>query len=115
MGTTAFWEGVDLPRSLLEILIIAKLPFEVHTDPLVASFNERISEAGRNAFMERTVPEAAIRFRQGFGRLIRTSHDEGLFINLDNRVAKKQYGSYFQKTIPVTMRPFANVNEIKFF
>ncbi len=114
MGTTAFWEGVDLPRSLLEILIIAKLPFEVHTDPLVASFNERISEAGRNPFMERTVPEAAIRFRQGFGRLIRTSHDEGLFINLDNRVAKKQYGSYFQKLIPVTMRPFSNVNEIKF-
>ncbi len=115
LGTTAFWEGVDLPRSLLEILIIAKLPFEVHTDPLVAAFNQRVQEEGGNAFMERTVPEAAIRFRQGFGRLIRTSHDEGLFINLDNRVVKKRYGSYFQNSIPVNMRPFSNVNEIKFF
>lgn len=114
LGTTAFWEGVDLPRSLLEILIIAKLPFEVHTDPLIAAFNERITAEGGNAFMERTVPEAAIRFRQGFGRLIRTSHDEGLFINLDNRVVKKHYGLYFQNSIPIPMRPFVKVSEIKF-
>jgi len=89
LGTNAFWEGVDLPRDLLEILIISKLPFSVPTEPITQAYSRMLDEQGRNAFMNFSVPEAVVRFRQGFGRLIRTIEDEGLFIVMDERVVGK--------------------------
>ncbi len=111
-GTNAFWEGVDLPRELLEILIITKLPFRVPTEPKVQAYSNMLQNLGRNSFMEFTVPEAVVRFRQGFGRLIRTIEDEGLFIVMDERVVDKRYGSAFSDTIPVRMKTFHHAEEL---
>ena len=112
LGTNAFWEGVDLPRDLLEILIISKLPFSVPTAPRVQAYSNMLQQQGRNSFMEFSVPEAVIRFRQGFGRLIRTIEDAGLFIVMDERVVKKRYGSAFSDAIPVRMQTFNGIEEL---
>jgi len=112
LGTNAFWEGVDLPRDLLEILIISKLPFSVPTEPITQAYSRMLDEQGRNAFMNFSVPEAVVRFRQGFGRLIRTIEDEGLFIVMDERVVEKRYGSAFSDAIPVRMQPFSRMDEL---
>lgn len=112
LGTNSFWEGVDLPRELLEILVITKLPFDVPSEPIVAAYGEKLAAEGKNSFMEYTVPETAIKLIQGFGRLIRSMHDEGIFVNLDHRVVNKQYGYAFQNAIPVPMKIFQSVEEI---
>jgi len=112
LGTNAFWEGVDLPRDLLEILIISKLPFSVPTEPRVQAYSNMLQKQGRNSFMDFSVPEAVVRFRQGFGRLIRTIEDEGLFIVMDERIVEKRYGSVFSDTIPVRMELFSIVEEL---
>lgn len=100
-GTDSFWEGVDVPGESLEILIIAKLPFEVPSDPLVAAKMERVTALGGNSFFDYSVPEAVIKFKQGFGRLIRSRSDRGIVLVLDNRVIKKQYGKLFLNSLPV--------------
>ncbi|MBT4154489.1 MAG: hypothetical protein HOE56_02560 [Candidatus Marinimicrobia bacterium] len=112
-GTNSFWEGVDLPGDLLEILILVKLPFDVPSEPLVKSYSEFISRQGGNSFMEYSLPETAIRFRQGFGRLIRTTYDSGKFICLDNRIVTKRYGSIFARSLPVEMTPFSEMDSIR--
>ena len=112
-GTNSFWEGVDLPGDLLEILILVKLPFDVPSEPLVKSYSEFISRTGGNSFMEYSLPETAIRFRQGFGRLIRTTYDAGKFICLDNRIVTKQYGSIFARSLPVEMTTFSEMDSIR--
>jgi len=111
-GTNSFWEGVDLPGDLLEILILVKLPFDVPSEPLIKSYSDHISRHGGNSFMEYSLPECAIRFRQGFGRLIRTSYDSGKFICLDNRVVTKRYGEIFQRSLPVEMEVFSEFDTI---
>jgi ATP-dependent DNA helicase DinG len=83
LGTNAFWEGVDLPGDLLEVLMIIKMPFDVPTEPTVKAYGKMIEERGGNSFMDYALPESVIRFRQGFGRLIRTTYDEGIFIVMD--------------------------------
>jgi predicted DnaQ family exonuclease/DinG family helicase len=100
-GTDSFWEGVDVPGESLEILIITKLPFEVPSDPLVAAKMERVNAQGGNSFFDYSVPEAVIKFKQGFGRLIRSRSDRGVVLILDNRVVTKAYGSLFLKSLPV--------------
>jgi len=112
-GTNSFWEGVDLPGDLLEILILVKLPFDVPSEPLVKSYSEYINKQGGNSFMEYNLPEAAIRFRQGFGRLIRTSYDAGRFICLDNRIVLKRYGSIFSQSLPIEMNTFSEMDSIR--
>ena len=112
LGTNSFWEGVDLPRDLLEILIISKLPFSVPTEPRIQAYGNMLQQQGRNSFMEFTVPEAVVKFRQGFGRLIRTIEDEGMFIVMDERIIGKRYGSVFSDAIPVRMEPFSIVEEL---
>ncbi|NQU27895.1 MAG: hypothetical protein HQ528_06375 [Candidatus Marinimicrobia bacterium] len=114
LGTNAFWEGVDLPGELLEILIITKLPFDVPTEPLIKAYAEMLNAEGRNSFLEYSVPEAVIKFRQGFGRLIRTTYDDGIFIVLDDRIVSKRYGSFFRDVIPTPMSVFHNVHELLF-
>ena len=111
-GTNSFWEGVDFPGDLLEILILVKLPFDVPTDPLIKSYSEYLNNEGLNSFMEYSLPECVMRFRQGFGRLIRTTYDSGKFISLDNRIIMKRYGTIISKSIPVRMTLFSDVESI---
>jgi Rad3-related DNA helicase len=110
LGTSSFWEGVDLPGDLLEVLIITKIPFDVPTEPSIKAYSEMIDQSGGNSFMDYSIPEAVIKFRQGFGRLIRTISDEGTFMNLDNRVLTRSYGKHFSDAIPVTMKVFTNLD-----
>jgi len=106
LGTSSFWEGVDLPGELLEMVIVARLPFANPTEPVVAARVEYLEQQDRNPFMEYQIPEAVTRLRQGFGRLIRTSHDEGIFILADSRVARRRYGRMFLEALPVESIPF---------
>ena len=94
LGTNAFWEGVDLARDLLEILIIVKMPFDVPTEPIIKAYGSLIENDGGNKFMDFALPESVIRFRQGFGRLIRSSFDEGIFVVMDDRIINKRYGQH---------------------
>ena len=96
LGTRSFWEGVDVPGPALTALLIAKLPFDVPTDPIFAAR----SETYENPFFEYSIPEAVLRFRQGFGRLIRRGSDEGIVICLDKRLLTKRYGELFLEALP---------------
>ena len=96
LGTRAFWEGVDIPGPALSVLAIAKLPFSVPSDPIVASRSETFDDP----FYEYSLPEAILRFRQGFGRLIRTQTDHGIVVILDRRVLSKTYGRAFVESLP---------------
>ena len=100
LGTSSFWEGVDLAGDALSVLIVARLPFNVPTEPV---FQAR-SELYDNAFMQYAVPEAILRLRQGFGRLIRTKTDRGAVIILDRRVTGSRYGSAFLRSLPPARR-----------
>ena len=112
-GTNSFWEGVDLPGDLLEILVLVKLPFDVPSEPLVRSYSDYVNRMGGNSFIDYSLPETAIRFRQGFGRLIRTSYDAGKFVCLDNRIVLKRYGSILSQSLPVEMKTFSQVDSIR--
>ena len=101
LGTHSFWEGVDVAGDALSCLVIARLPFGVQTDPIIAARCEKVEEAGGNAFMEYSLPSAVIRFRQGFGRLIRSHSDRGVAIVADRRIAVKRYGQWFRESLPV--------------
>lgn len=96
LGTRSFWEGVDIPGSALSVLFITKLPFDVPTDPLIAAR----SELYEDAFQEYYLPEAILKFRQGFGRLIRTASDRGIVAVLDKRILTKPYGRSFLQSLP---------------
>lgn len=96
LGTRAFWEGVDVPGEALSALVIVKLPFDVPSDPIIAAR----SESFESPFGEYMIPEAILRFRQGFGRLIRTQSDRGIVVLLDKRVISKNYGRMFLESLP---------------
>jgi ATP-dependent DNA helicase DinG len=99
-GTESFWQGVDVPGDALQNVIITKLPFSVPDEPLIEARVERIKENGGNPFMEYQVPEAAIKLRQGFGRLIRSATDHGQVVILDPRIRTKRYGKIFLDSLP---------------
>lgn len=108
LGTKSFWEGVDVPGEALSVVVITKLPFDVPTDPLIAAR----SETYEDPFNEYYLPEAILKFRQGFGRLIRTQSDRGVVVILDKRVMTKQYGRLFLESLPqctVRQSPLANL------
>jgi ATP-dependent DNA helicase DinG len=99
-GTDSFWQGVDVPGEALQNVIITKLPFSVPDHPLLQARLEAIRRAGRNPFVDYQLPEAAIKLRQGFGRLIRSQQDHGIVVLLDPRVRTKPYGRLFLESLP---------------
>ncbi len=101
LATDSFWQGVDLPGNALELLVIAKLPFSVPSDPIVRANSMALKQAGENDFMGYNVPEAAIKYKQGVGRLIRSTTDFGAIISLDERIFTKRYGDYFRNSTPI--------------
>jgi len=99
-ATSSFWQGVDVQGEQLSCVIIDRLPFAVPSDPVVAARVKAIDADGGNAFFQYQVPSAVITLKQGFGRLIRSLHDRGLLVLLDNRILKKQYGRVFIDSLP---------------
>lgn len=106
-GTESFWQGVDVPGDALRNVIITKLPFSVPDHPLLEARVERIRQNGGNPFTQYQVPEAAIKLRQGFGRLIRTATDSGQVVILDPRLRTKPYGRLFLESLPDCRRVIA--------
>jgi len=104
LGTDSFWEGVDVPGRALRVLVLAKLPFKVPTEPLTAARLERIEAGGLNGFAHYLVPNAALKLKQGFGRLIRTRSDLGAVLLLDRRVVTKRYGAMILEGLPRATR-----------
>jgi ATP-dependent DNA helicase DinG len=106
-ATDSFWEGVDAPGETLSLLVIARLPFKMPGDPVFEARCEAVERNGGNAFMQLSVPEAVMKFRQGFGRLIRNTRDRGVVAVLDGRLLRKSYGRYFLQSLPQTKTCFA--------
>lgn len=105
LATDSFWQGVDLPGDALQLLLITKLPFSVPSDPIVRANSNALKAAGENDFMGYSVPEAAIKYKQGVGRLIRSTSDFGAIISLDDRIFTKRYGDYFRNSTPIPHVP----------
>ena len=104
IGTASFWEGVDVPGDALRALLIAKLPFRVPTEPITAANCEAIAARGGDPFQDYMLPHAALRLKQGFGRLVRTSADRGVVVIADPRVVTKRYGRGLIDGLPPARR-----------
>ncbi len=100
LGTSSFWEGIDLPGEQLSLLIIVRLPFSSPSEPITEARCRNLKENGKNPFSTYSLPEAIIRFKQGFGRLIRKQDDKGIVIVMDKRIITTSYGKDFLKSIP---------------
>ncbi|MBI4541034.1 MAG: helicase c2 [Gemmatimonadetes bacterium] len=114
LGTTSFWEGVDVPGYPLRALILQKLPFRVPTEPVVEARVQAIEAKGRSAFWSYVVPLAAIRLKQGFGRLVRSAADRGAVVLLDDRILRRRYGRVFLDSLPeapLVRAPWARIRE----
>lgn len=99
-GTDSFWEGVDVPGDALQNVIITRLPFAVPTHPVQEARTQAIRERGGDAFAEYSLPQAILKFKQGFGRLIRTATDRGIVVCLDRRLVTMRYGRRFLDALP---------------
>jgi ATP-dependent DNA helicase DinG len=108
LGTRAFWEGVDVPGEALSVLVMVKLPFDVPSDPIVAARSETFDDP----FSEYSLPEAILKFRQGFGRLIRTQSDRGAVVILDKRILSKKYGRSFLESLPPVSTKVGSLSEM---
>ncbi len=111
-ATDSFWEGVDVPGTSLSQVIIVKLPFGVPNNPVFAARSELVSKRGGSPFMELSVPDSVIKFRQGFGRLMRRGSDKGAVVVLDRRIVEKQYGRLFTQSVPETRKMYDSVDNI---
>ena len=106
-ATDSFWEGVDAPGDTLRLVILCRLPFRSPSDPVFEARCEALEEKGGNSFMELSLPEAVMKFKQGFGRLMRRSSDHGVVAVLDGRLLRKRYGGIFLESLPETKTCFA--------
>jgi ATP-dependent DNA helicase DinG len=112
LGTSSFWEGVDVPGDALRGLLIAKLPFRVPTEPITAARCEAIVANGGDAFAEYLIPHASLRLKQGFGRLIRSATDRGAVLIADSRIVSKAYGQVLIDALPPARRFIGPVAEV---
>jgi ATP-dependent DNA helicase DinG len=112
LGTASFWEGVDVPGQALRALLIAKLPFRVPTEPITAAHCEAIVAQGGDPFVEYMLPHAALRLKQGFGRLIRSGTDRGVVVIADPRIVTKGYGRGLLEALPAARRKVGRWSEI---
>jgi ATP-dependent DNA helicase DinG len=112
VGTASFWEGVDVPGDALRALLIAKLPFRVPTEPITAAHCEAIEKRGGDSFREYMLPHAALRLKQGFGRLVRTAADRGVVVIADPRVVTKNYGRGLIEGLPPARRIVGKWSEL---
>ncbi len=112
LATDSFWQGVDIRGEALQLLVIAKLPFLVPSDPIVRANSDALKAAGENDFMGYSVPEAAIKYKQGVGRLIRSTSDFGAILSLDERIFTKRYGDYFRNSTPIPHVPANTEREL---
>ena len=113
LGTDSFWEGVDVPGRALRVLILAKLPFKVPSEPLTAARVERLEQQGLDGFTHYLVPHAALKLKQGFGRLIRSKSDVGAVILLDRRVVTKRYGTMVLAGLPRASRAVGDWEDVR--
>jgi len=112
LGTGSFWQGIDVPGKALEVLVITKIPFPNMSDPIIVSRIKHLREKGIDPFYNYQVPLAAVKYRQGFGRLIRKFSDRGIFIILDTRILLKEYGKIFIESIPVPLHIVKSQSQI---
>ncbi|MCL5773110.1 MAG: hypothetical protein M1536_01830 [Firmicutes bacterium] len=112
LGTDSFWEGVDVPGKALECVIVMKLPFRVPTDPIVEARIEDLEKKGHNSFRKYMLPLAILKFKQGFGRLIRTKTDRGVILVFDKRIIEKNYGKWFINSMPQCAVAAGRWNEV---
>jgi ATP-dependent DNA helicase DinG len=111
-ATDSFWEGVDAPGNTLRLVILCRLPFKAPTDPVFEARCEALENLGGNSFMELSLPESIMKFKQGFGRLMRRSSDHGIVAVLDGRILRKRYGGYFLQSLPKTRTSFADFQAV---
>lgn len=111
-GAQSFWEGVDVAGDALSCVVIARLPFAQVGEPIVEARGEEVARNGGNAFRDYLLPEAVVKFRQGFGRLIRTQQDRGMVVVTDCRLASKSYGARFKRSIPSTVHIAADESSL---
>tara|TARA_B100001540_G_C15372383_1_gene446297 strand:+ start:65 stop:415 length:351 start_codon:yes stop_codon:yes gene_type:complete len=108
----AFWEGVDFPGDQLSILMMIRIPFSNPNDPYLKYLDTKLNMQGKNSFSDYQVPEACIKMKQGFGRLIRTEFDAGVFIVTDPRIHHSSYGNTIINSFPIESVPYTQVSQI---
>ena len=111
-GAQSFWEGVDVAGDALSCVVLARLPFAQVGDPVVEARSEKIDREGGSSFRDYALPEAVIKFRQGFGRLVRTKSDRGVVVVTDPRLVTKNYGATFRKSIPATVHTVTELDDL---
>jgi ATP-dependent DNA helicase DinG len=111
-ATHSFWEGVDAPGDTLRLVVLCRLPFRTPGEPVFQARCEALEGKGGSSFMELSLPEAVMKFKQGFGRLMRRSSDHGVVAVLDGRVLHKRYGQFFLRSIPKTKTSFAEFGNV---
>jgi ATP-dependent DNA helicase DinG len=113
LGTDSFWEGVDVPGRALRALVLCKLPFKVPDEPLTAARLERLAEQGEDGFWGYLLPHAALKLKQGFGRLIRSRADVGVVVLLDRRIVTRRYGAIVLESLPPAERVIGSWTEVR--
>jgi DNA polymerase-3 subunit epsilon/ATP-dependent DNA helicase DinG len=108
LGASSFWEGVDVVGDALSVLVITRVPFSVPSDPVISARSELFDDP----FSQYSLPQAILRFRQGFGRLIRSQSDRGVVLILDRRVQTKSYGAMVMKSLPTCTVKSATVAQV---